>query len=214
MTRTEREQHERTLRVAAIARIRAFGRRATPAEAGDARAWYATARSIAQGFSEALGGSAGWSERAVVGVLAAISPGLRWERNLICARLLVLWHAAGRPKRGEPVVETYSYANVRLALRILDGEDPEDVLTGPKVRAFFHAILGEDRGAVLDGHIANALRGDEAGLREVKGLTLSERRAFRAAFAYVAYVDGHSVHALQAVVWLVHKQEKDNRLPF
>jgi hypothetical protein len=152
--------------------------------------------------------------RAVVGALAAISPGLRWERNLIAGRALVLWHVRGRVKKNEPVVETYSYRNVRTALEILDGVEPSTVLTGPKVRAFFHAILDEDRGAVLDGHIANALRGHTHGLREIRELSTVERRAFRRAFHYVACADDWNTHALQALVWLVHKREKDNRLPF
>jgi hypothetical protein len=193
-----------------IARIRGFLARATDSERYDAARWYPTARAIAKGFAD----EARIDERTAAGVVAAISPGLKWERNLICARALVLWHVGGRVKRDEPVVETYAYRNVLNALRILDGEDPGVVLTGVKVRAFFHAILGENRGAVLDGHVANALRGEDAGLREVVGIRVSEYRAWRAAFAYVANVDGWDVHTLQAVVWLVHKREKDNRLPF
>jgi hypothetical protein len=213
MNAQERQAAIGRARSVAIARINGFLRRATDAERYDGIRWYPTAHAIAEGFShEAFAGP--HAVRQVAGVIAAISPGLKWERNLICARALILWHRDGRPKAQEPVVETYAYANVRKALAILDGEAPEQVLTGPKVRAFFHAILGENRGAVLDGHIANALRGEELALRETKSLTLLERTAWRQALQSVACATGLDVHAVQAIVWLCHKREKDNRIPF
>lgn len=213
MNATERQASEGRARAVAIARIRGFLHRATESERYDGARWYPTALSISAGFSvEAFDGT--HATRTVAAVVAAISPGLKWERNLICARALILWHRDGRTKASEPVVETYSYANVRKALAILDGEAPDLHLTGPKVRAFYHAIVGENRGAVIDGHIANALRGARSALREGKSPTVSERRVWRQAFQSVACATGLDVHAIQAIVWLCHKREKDNRLPF
>lgn len=222
MTRAERQRAESKARRVAILRIRGFVRRATDSERCDGAAWYPTARSIAEGIAV----ETGYSTRQVAGVIAALSPGLRWERNVICARLICLWQRAGgrRRKPGEflfheglePVVETYTYENVRRTVRILAGEDPSDVLSGQKVVPFYLSILNPETEsqAVLDGHIANALRGEDAGLREVKSITVGEYRAWSDAFRYVAAADGSTVPTLQATVWLVHKREKDNRLPF
>jgi hypothetical protein len=204
--------------------LRGFLRRATDAERFDGARWYPTARQIAQGFAD----ETGYLVRTVAGVLAAISPGLRWERNLICGLALLRWYRLGHivvPRRpghvsvdpnAEPVVETYSYRNVLKAKRILAGEDPLAVLSGPKVLAFFGCIL--DAGHVmpcLDGHVANALRGTREGLRDLSASIREwERAAWIEAFRHVAGETGLPVSTVQATVWLVHKREKDGRLPF
>lgn len=130
-------------------RIREAWEDASPTEHAIGRGWYAQASVECRRVAD----ETGLPERSIVGAVAAISPGLRWSRNIHWARELA---EAWKEDRAEDLkVPTYSYGNVRKALRILAGEDPAIVLSGPKVTAFYRLILtgGEDDDAVcVDGH--------------------------------------------------------------
>lgn len=98
--------------------------------------WYADAGAMCA----SLPGGA----RVGAGVVAAMSPRLPWSVNVAAARDLL----EGREVRG------VLGANVAKARRIAGGEDPEAVLGGPKVRAFFSALLGARDVVVVDGWAA------------------------------------------------------------
>lgn len=99
--------------------------------------WYAIARDEALTIAEKY--DVGVDK--VVGVIAAISPGLNWGRNLIEAAEVVRAFATGQPT---PMVGVYGKGNVAKAVRILKGENAMDVFpvkTSPKVRSFYDNIL-------------------------------------------------------------------------
>ncbi len=98
--------------------------------------WYResrrTARSLARKHNATLATSAG--------VIAALSPRIRWSTNVLGAD-----HILGGGNEG-PGFNT----NVEKACRIRDGERPLSVLGGPKVTAFYRAIMGDKDAAVID----------------------------------------------------------------
>jgi hypothetical protein len=107
--------------------------------------WYREGRREAR----ALAARHGVSVRAAAGVIAALSPRMRWSVNLTAADNLLA---------GEPNERVAGYnANVVKARRIANGERPLDVLGGPKVRAFYRAIMGEREEVVVDVWMARAM---------------------------------------------------------
>jgi hypothetical protein len=96
--------------------------------------WYR----IAHKEIEDLAGDLGLPVWQVAGIVAALSPRTRWDANLDDARRLV---TGGRPWALK--------ANQAKARRILAGEDPDKVLSGPKVRSFYQNLTDpEDPQAV------------------------------------------------------------------
>jgi hypothetical protein len=155
---------------------------AQPHELSAGDGWYAGARRTVR----ALAREFGVTERCAAGVIAALSPRVKWEQNvrLACDAL------ANRPR----IIGSLR-ANEAKALRIRSGEAPLVVLRGPKVRAFYRALIGDESSGVIDVWMARAMR-----LRR-----LTERTYLRAveAMRRVAAYVGTTVARLQATVWTV-----------
>lgn len=86
---------------------------------------------------------------AVAGVIAALSPNNRWERNVKDAEALIFAFSAGLNLE-EVKVSTFN-KNKQKAIAILKGAEPLDILGGRKVRAFYECICGDDA-VCVDGH--------------------------------------------------------------
>src|ERR1041385_7693911 len=89
--------------------------------------WYPLARRIARRMAR----KHGVTLATAAGVIAAVSPRMRWQSNLDGADALL-----GR----QPVVGVFQ-RNLDKARRFIAGERPLDVLGGDKVRAFYGAIM-------------------------------------------------------------------------
>lgn len=142
---------------------------ATPEEFEEGREWYRRANDLAVELAQkTFGGSPRcvedndqWDEELAkaVGVIAVLSPQESWDRNVEKARRIYdEWNATrtGRPIGDYRMLDSWPglKASAVKALRILDGEKPEDVVSGPKVTAFYRAILDphDPRGIVIDRH--------------------------------------------------------------
>jgi len=119
------------------------------------RRWYADAFLAC----EAIAANYGLPIATVAGVVAALSPNNRWERNLIDAdNLCKLYTLGGYDDAAQCKVSTF-HANKRKALQILEGIDPLKALGGLKVRAFYQCII--DLPAVcVDGHAYAIWKGE------------------------------------------------------
>lgn len=104
-------------------------------EGEHARDWYDQAQLTCSGMAESFG----LSLEQVAGIVSALSPRVRWHKNVEYARRFI---------RGErvPVFST----SRRNAQRILDGEHPLDVMRGPKTRAFYSNLIGDLRHVTCD----------------------------------------------------------------
>lgn len=110
-------------------------RLATASDHAEGEGWYARAREFAATLDTDV-------SRAV-GVIAAISPMMPWDRNQTLAREIYMGKRSGCLS-----------ANMAKAVRILDGEAPLSVLSGEKVRAFYLNIMGidSDEAVTIDRH--------------------------------------------------------------
>lgn len=141
---------------------------------------------------------------AVCGAAAAISPGMRWEY------VPGYVHALATASDPESItVPTYCREFVRRAVRCLRGERPEDVLGGPKVRAFYGLLLTRGQGSevVIDGHAFNIARAHRAPIRckgagEPVSIGPSRFAAVAAAYCRAAEIAGVPPHVVQAVTWV------------
>jgi hypothetical protein len=105
--------------------------------------WYRNARRICRDLARRHG----VSESCAAGVVAALSPRLGWTYNVLAADLVLA--------RAERVPGVFKASLVK-ARRILAGGRPLQVLSGPKVRAFYRALKGDESAAVVDVWTARA----------------------------------------------------------
>lgn len=119
---------------------------ASEAERHEGLSWYSRAQQVARRIADS---NDDICHRTVAGVIAALSPNNRWERNVTDAESLVKVFTCGGDCDALKV-STFG-KNKDKAIAILKGADPLDVLGGNKVRAFYQCILNEDA-VCVDGH--------------------------------------------------------------
>lgn len=123
--------------------LRVYGM-ATLAELDAGLSWYRDAHALACKLDPT-------DPRRAAGVLAALSPCMPWGRNVnLAARAYADGYASGAMLQ-----------SCRAADAILAGADPDDVLRGPKTRAFCQLIADPDDGTavVIDRHAFDVAAG-------------------------------------------------------
>jgi hypothetical protein len=190
MTRTTRNRREGGRRAAMRRRILAAYDAAPENARRDGETWYETARMTASAIAGAHGHL---TPRHVAGIVAALSPRVSWGSNVAGAYRLAEAASRGWP---EPIVAG-TRSNRRKAWAIADGGDPETILGGPKVRAFFANLLGDDDAVTVDVWAARAAEG------EWREQAPSGRRYLTIAQAYrdAAALRGVTPRTMQATVW-------------
>lgn len=143
--------------------------------------WYRESKRTAR----ALARKHGTTLATAAGVIAALSPRISWSVNVRAADLVL-----------EGVRDTTQVAgfdsNVEKAFRIADGERPLKVLGGPKVTAFYRAIMGDEDAAVVDVWMWRAMGVAPEGMSYAEA-----EQALREA----ARLAGLPVTTFQAIVW-------------
>lgn len=139
----------------------------------------------------------------VRGVCAVLSPRVQWagQRNGLEPFLV-----AERRKRGSGR-HAGMRANIVKARRILAGEHPLAVLSGPKVRAFYGALKGDAHAIVVDTHM-QAAAGVSGGLHR-----RSRYARIAGAIRESATRLGIAPAELQAAVWC-HWRRLETSIPF
>lgn len=160
---------------------------AEPSAMADGLAWYGRAESIMAAMAERNG----VDRHTAAGVTAALSPRTPWARNLTIADAVI-----SAAMTGAPVPSVGTRANVDKAWKIANGADPDAVLGGPKVTAFYANLTGDPDRPTVDVWAARA-----AGANPDR-LTDKRRRELRAAYIEAAEARGVAVRDLQAAVWV------------
>lgn len=133
---------------------------ASPEELADGRAWYRRARLLAEELAAAEAGNVPDIERAAA-VIAVLSPRQSWARNVELARLaydLMIksadWTATSARDEILGNLPTLTRQRAQVARLLVDREDPDTVVSGPKVRAFWWTIADptDPRAVVVDRH--------------------------------------------------------------
>lgn len=157
------------------------------------RVWYQVAHDLA----ETIAGDA----RTGAGVIAVLSARQKWDVNVRTATKCCAGDITGHTK-----------ANLEKVRRILDGEDPENVLpVGMKTHQFYRCILDPDdpEAVVIDRHAHDVAVGRRYSEKENRGLSSAKRYGVLAdAYREAAKVAGMSPSALQAIVWVVWTELK------
>ena len=146
---------------------------------------------------------------SVIGVMAALSPNNRWERN--CKDTDTM---CGAWQNGDSLddfkVSCYNTMKQK-AWSILQDDliDDEDILTrlnGQKIRSFYSNIRGLDE-VTIDGHALNIARGKREGLTSDKtNMGKREYRELQAAYVKAALRVKVKPHVLQAITWTTWKR--------
>ena len=146
------------------------------------RAWYPEARAAVRGMAR----THGTSVAVAAGVVAALSPRLMWHVNVRAADAVL----------GGAIPVGVFRTSLSKALRIhRGGERPLDVLGGPKVRAFYRALTGDDGAAVVDVWVLRVVGW-------TKSLTERAYGQVAKALEVVARQLGVTVVDLQATAWV------------
>jgi len=148
-------------------------------------------------------------EATVIGVMAALSPNNRWERN--CKDALTMCQAwISGDTTDDFKVSCYNTMKQK-AWSILEDDltTDEDILSrlnGQKIRSFYSNIRGLDE-VTIDGHALNIARGQREGLTSDK-TNMGKRQYRELQLAYVTAAKRVKVkpHVLQAITWTTWKR--------
>lgn len=145
----------------------------------------------------------------VAGVYAALSPMNTWDTNV--ANIVDMFRAPDSAQ-----VNT-THANRRKAQRIIQGEDPEEVLKGRKVRAFYGAILDPSNRLPIpvDRHLICLALGVKIGSNiELRSLVGSNSiySKIEQVYSYLGSREGVG-NRLASIAWFVQRRIVGTQLP-
>ena len=192
--------------------IKAIYQLATLTERNDGINWYPAARAIARQLADRHG----IHPAEAAGVIAALSPRNRWERNVQDADALITAYKAGGESQAMLTKVCTFGANKARAIRILTAgvltdADVLAILSGPKLKEFYSCIQGI-ADVCIDGHAFCIWAANRTGLKDVPAIGVKLRREIKADYAQAADELGMTAAALQAVTWVawrrIHKVAK------
>ena len=180
-------------------------RQATQEDTINGVEWYARAEREAKVIAEACA----LPLRTVIGVMAALSPNNKWERNVKDTMTRCqAWVACDC--LSDFKVACYNTMKIKAWSILVDElDDEQEILTrlnGQKIRAFYSNIRGLDE-VTIDGHALNIARGKREGLTSDKtNMGKREYRELQAAYVRAAKRVGVKPHVLQAITWTTWKR--------
>ena len=124
-----------------IDNIKAIYQLATLTEKQDGINWYPAAKAIAVSLADRHGVTAAQA----IGVIAALSPRNRWERNVQDADALITAYKAGGAEQAQLTKVCTFSSNKAKAIKILESglevlPTALEILSGPKLREFASCI--------------------------------------------------------------------------
>ena len=190
-----------------IENIKAVHQLATLTELADGDAWYPVANSIAIHLADRHE----ISEAQAIGVIAALSPRNRWERNVQDADALITAYNIGGPEQARLTKVCTFGANKEKAIRILElslsctFDGVLAILSGPKLREFASCIAGLPE-VCIDGHAFCIWAANRTGLKDVPAIGVRLRREIKADYVAAAEELGLTPAACQAITWCVWRR--------
>lgn len=180
-------------------------RQATEQEIKRGTEWYAKAKAQAQDVANRHDVPL----RVVVGVIAALSPNNKWERNVRDADNMLEVFLRGDPVE---VCRPCTYTKMRDKAWSIISAMPEtddavsSILNGQKIVSFFRNIMGHDT-CTIDGHAYNIAKGKRVSLTDGEtNMSLSTYLDMQAAYTRAAKRVKLKVYELQAITWVVWKR--------
>ena len=182
--------------------------------------WYPSALKIASRIANKYG----LRTEVVAGVIAALSPNNRWERNIVDAEAIIKCWAAGGTRSDLLAVKVCTYGKMKekavdiLLTRIpiatiLKGKKIVEILNGKKIIEFFNCITNPALNDVcIDGHAYSVWFGQRVTMKEVpaigKRLRSQIKTDYRDAAAFINEELGtyYAPATIQAITWVTHKR--------
>lgn len=169
--------------------------------------WYPDAFKVAQ----TLGGEFNLNAYTVAGVIAALSPRNKWERNIADAANIVRTYKAGGEIAALKCKVCTFNNNKQKAVQIL-AEDISDhqtlrlTLKGPKLTEFYNCITGSLPDVCIDGHAYSIWLGDRVALANVPKISTKLRAQIKADYIKAAAELGLTPSTVQAITWLTWRR--------
>ena len=178
--------------------------------------WYASALKIATRIADKYG----LRVETVSGVIAALSPSNRWERNIYDAEALIKVWRAGATRdevldKDNPIIRVCTYLLQKTkAWDILTTSDPVvDILKGVKTIEFFNCITNPLLDDVcIDGHAYSVWLGERVTVHKVPNLSGKIRHTikqdYRDATSFIneELDEQYTAATIQAITWVTHKR--------
>ena len=170
--------------------------------------WYARALTFAVQLSDLYD----IETTTIVGVIAALSPRNRWERNMQDAESMVKVAANGGTFEDLMQLKVCTFktgkskAAAILANKVSDRAELLATLKGPKLCEFFNCILGDCDDVCIDGHAYSIWVGDRITLANVPSIGKKLRQNIKADYQQAAKDLGLKSHELQAITWVCWKR--------
>ena len=151
----------------------------------------------------------------VAGIIAALSPNNRWERNIIDAEALIKVWAAGGSDADILAVKCCTYPVMRQkALDILKGSDIVKTLNGPKIIEFFNCITNPMLNDLcIDGHAYSIWLGQRVVMKDVPNIKAKKLRSQiktdyvdACTFINEELNESFTPADIQAITWVTHKR--------
>lgn len=178
-------------------------RKATEQELREGKAWYETALDECDTMSRRYGVPV----HIVVGVVAALSPSNRWERNLKDADSMINAYVSGQ-YMDEVSVATYGAMKAKawdILSRSPDEDEVVSILNGPKIVDFYRCIMGEDT-CVIDGHAWCIAHNERRSMQEVPSIGKAARKELQDAYVRAGKRVGIPAYEVQAITWVAWRR--------
>ena len=185
--------------------ILAIYKLANPSEIQHGLTWYVNAltdcRNIANDLELPI--------HIVVGVVSALSPNNKWERNIVNAKDLCTAFINGQDMDSIKV-STY-HKMKQKAWSILETmpsyEETIEILNGKKIVSFFRNISGDETDITIDGHARNIYYNDRQGLTTPNtNIKKSEYKDIQKAYVRASRKVGIKAYELQAITWVTWRR--------
>ncbi len=175
--------------------------------------WYPSALKIAARIGEKYDLSA----QTVAGVIAALSPNNRWERNIIDAENIIKCWRAGGTRSDLLAVKVCTYGKMKeKAIDILTtpiGVNIKETLKGKKIVEFFNCITNPLLNDVcIDGHAYSVWFGQRLTMKEVPAIGKKLRHQIKTDYCdATAFINeeldtAYTPADIQAITWVTHKR--------
>ena len=181
---------------------------ATTGERQEGIEWYNRANRVAA----AIASEHGISLETAAGVIAALSPNNRWERNIVDAENVIRAYTVGGAEEAANV-KVCTYGKMRdKAIQILEATSiihHDDILNGRKITAFYRCIIGDQEAVCIDGHAYSIWFGDRLTMKQVPNIGKKLYAEIVSDYVEAAWFlsgngeNGQSVSAyeVQAITW-------------
>jgi len=187
-----------------IENIKTIYELATPEERKHGFTWYKIANieclKIADKFEMPL--------YIVVGVVAALSPNNKWDRNITNGHDLIEAFINGDHMESVKV-STYHKMKEKawcILESMPDYEETKRQLNGQKIVCFFENIMGEDT-CTIDGHARNIYYGERIGLTNDKtNIGKKEYQFLQSEYKKLANEYGMKAYEMQAITWVAWRR--------